>query len=140
MGPAQNIGVHLNALSLALGPTSQGSTLDILQRELNLLHQRIDGLEKHVETLKRGFRDYPDHEPHFWDPATNSEFHQNQKLVASEILTPEEFKKLFKKNVSDEQLIDSIFGGPNPQAYPTVEEKKTEELHPAHNSSFVLKI
>ena len=129
-----NMSAHLNSLTAALGEqAAPGGVLDILQRELNVLHQRIDGLEKQVEILKRGFRDYPDNRnQYFWDSKGTGGSKSSQE-------EQERIYSLLARN-QDVKFVESLFGEPikdpgNPPGF-----IKPEEPHPAHSSSFVLKI
>lgn len=115
--------------ALANGNVEPGGIMDLFLRQFELLEAQIQELRRDVDSLRNG------------------------SVPTKRTMTPEEFKALFQKSevmrrqfwdpvqgkettaeVSDAQLVNSIFGEE------LMEEEKTDESHPAANSSFVLKI
>lgn len=147
-----------NGLLKSIGPGMQmDGLMSMIQREFNELFMRIDKIEKSLDVLSKRVR-IPGDE--YWGG-------QMEQLQVGQTrkLTIEEFKAMFggQKNadeyvknlaslarpekMNDEEFLQTFFGGPVkenavPDAHPgvIVKEEKKEELHPAHSTSFVLKI
>jgi hypothetical protein len=121
-----------NGLVSRLGEGSTaGSVMHQLQQEFNEIFMRLDKIEKRLMQLHPANADAELLETFYGKSYTSEQV----KSPDQQRLSIEQFKQAFGQKVADDltlcQPIPYVPGNP---------EQKKEEVHPAHSSSFVLKI